>query len=161
MATRYPVQIRGFENQKIELESAGLFSPSKLLINGIRAETGQKNNEAIIRKSDGSKTSVFFQNAFFDTIPRLVVNGEIIRIVPPLQWYQYVYCGLTLFLIFFGGAIGAVISMIGFLMNIRTMRSQNKVWLKYLIILGTHVAVMILYVAISLFIQVMTNSVVN
>lgn len=159
MAIRYPVQIKGFENQKIELESSGFFSPARLLVNGVRAESGQKNNEVIIRKSNGSKTSVFFQNAFFDTIPRLIVNGEIIRIVPPVRWYQYVYCGLTLFLIFYGGAIGAIISMIGFLMNIRTLRSQKKVWLKYLLILGVHLAVLILYIALSLLIQVMTGTV--
>jgi len=157
MPSLYPVKIKGFENKKIELESSGLFSPVKILVNGVKAEPGSKNNEVILRKDDGSKVSVFIQNAFFDTVPRLIVNGETLVVTPPLKWYQYVFCGLTLFLIFYGGAIGAVLCMIGFIINIRTMRNSWRTPWKYLAILGTHLIVFIVYIAISLLITVMTT----
>jgi len=157
MPSLFPVKIKGFENKRIELESSGFFSPARLLVNGVKAESGIKNNEVILRKEDGTKVSVYIQNAFFDTIPRLVVNGETISVAPPLKWHQYVLCGLTLFLIFYGGAIGAVLCMIGFLINIRTMRNNWKITWKYLMILATHFMVFVIYIAISLLITVMTT----
>ena len=158
MPSVYPVKIKGFENKKVEMESSGFFSPAKILVNGVKAEPGSKNNEVILRKDDGTKVSVFIQNAFFDTIPRLIVNGETISVSPPLKWYQYVFCGLTLFLIFYGGAIGAVLCMIGFLINIRTMRNSWRTPWKYLAILATHLIVFVIYIAISLLITVMTTA---
>lgn len=158
MASRYPIKIKGFENKKIELVSSGFFSPAQLLVNGEKAESGSKKNEVIFRKEDGTKQSVFFQNAFFDTIPRLIINGETVNVVPPLKWYQYVFCGLTLFLIFYGGAIGAVLCMIGFLLNIRIMRNDWKILWRYLAILGNNIAVFVIYIAISILITVMTTA---
>ncbi|PKN83949.1 MAG: hypothetical protein CVU46_15555 [Chloroflexi bacterium HGW-Chloroflexi-8] len=157
MATRYPIKIDGFENQKVELESSGFFSPAKITINGVKAEPGIKRNEMLLRKPDGSTVSVFFQNAFFDTIPRLIVNGKTIQIAPPLKWYQYTFCGLTLFLILFGGAIGSIFSMIGFLINIRTMRVKWKPLWRYLAILATHMIVLAAYLAVSVLITVLTT----
>ena len=85
MPTRYPVSIPGFENQEIELESSGFFSPSKILVDGEKALPGEKNNEVVIQNRYGKKTKIFFQNAFFDTVPRLLVDGKIIKVVPPLK----------------------------------------------------------------------------
>ncbi|MHB8133760.1 MAG: hypothetical protein ACYDH1_05995 [Anaerolineaceae bacterium] len=157
MAARYPIKIDGFENQKVELESSGFFSPAKITINGVKAEPGIKRNEMLLRRPDGSTVSVFFQNAFFDTIPRLIVNGKTIQIAPPLKWYQYTFCGLTLFLILFGGAIGSIFSMIGFLINIRTMRVKWKPLWRYLAILATHMIVLAAYLAVSVLITVLTT----
>ena len=158
MPTRYPVSIPGFENQKIELESSGFFSPSKILVDGEKAPPGEKNNEVVIQNRNGKKSKIFFQNAFFDTVPRLLVDGKIIKVVPPLKWYQYVWSGLTLFLVLFGGALGAIISMIAFLFSIRTMRTNWRTANKYLVILGIHALTMVVYVAISLLITVMTST---
>ena len=157
MAARYPIKIDGFENQKVELESSGFFSPAKITVNGVKAEPGIKRNEILLRRPDGSTVSVFFQNAFFDTIPRLIVNGKTIQIAPPLKWYQYTFCGLTLFLILFGGAIGSILSMIGFLINIRTMRVKWKPLWRYLAILATHMIVLAAYLAVSVLITVLTT----
>ena len=157
MAARYPIRIDGFENQKVELVSSGFFSPAKITVNGVKAEPGMKRNEILLRKPDGSKVSVFFQNAFFDTIPRLIVNGKSIQVVPPLKWYQYIFCGLTLILIFIGGAIGSILSMVGFLINIRTMRVGWRPLWRYLAILATHIIVMAVYLAISVLITVLTT----
>lgn len=158
MPTRYPVKIPGFETQKIELESSGFFSPSKLLIDGKKAEPGMKKNEVIIQRRNGKKVSVYFQSAFFDTVPRLIVDGKKIIVVPPLKWYQYVLSGLTLFLIFFGGALGAIFSMIAFLMSIRIFRNKLKVIYKYLIVLSIHALTIFIYMALSLLITVMTST---
>lgn len=158
MPTRYPVSIPGFENQKIELESSGFFSPSKILVDGVKAQSGDKNNEVVIQNHKGKKTRIFFQNAFFDTVPRLLVDGQIIRVVPTLKWYQYLWSGLTLFLVLFGGALGAIISMIAFLLSIRTMRTNWRMINKYLVVLTIHALTMGVYVALSLLITVMTST---
>jgi len=157
MAARYPIRIDGFENQKVELEASGFFSPAKITINGVKAEPGNKRNELLLRKPNGSTVSVFFQNAFFDTIPRLLINGKTIQVVPSLKWYQYVFCGLTLILIFIGGAIGSILSMIGFLINIRTMRVAWKPLWRVLAILFTHIVVMAVYIAVSVLVTVLTT----
>jgi hypothetical protein len=158
MPNRYPVTISGFENQKIELESSGFFSPSKLFVDGKKAEPGNKKNELIIQQRNGRKVSVFFQNAFFDTVPRLMVDGKTIIVVPSLKWYQYVVSGLTLFLVFFGGALGAILGMIAFLMSIRILRSHLKNIQKYCLIFAIHAITMAIYIALSLLITVMTST---
>lgn len=157
MATRYPVNIPGFERDKIELESAGFFSPVKLYINDALAGTGRKRNELILRKRNGENTSVFIQSAFFDTVPLLLVNGKKIHIVPPLAWHQYIYSGLPLFLIFVGGVVGAVLGMVAFIINIRIMRGNLKIPLKYGSILGVNIVTFFVYVALSLLVTVMTG----
>ncbi len=157
MATRYPVTIPGFENETIDLESSGFFRPARLFVNGKKADAGKKNNEVILRKSDGSTTSVFFQNAFFDTVPRLLVSGKTIQVASPLTWYQYIYSGLLLFLIFVGGVVGAVLGMVAFILNIRIMRGKLSTPLKYLSILGIHIATFFIYIALSLLVTVMTG----
>lgn len=157
MAKRYPVKIPGFESDDIELESSGFFSPARLFINGNKAEAGSKNNEVLLRKQDGSTTSLFFQNAFFDTVPRLLVNGKSIQIAPPLAWYQYVYSGLPLLLILVGGVVGAVLGMVAFILNIRIMRGSLRIPLKYLLILVSHLITFFVYIALSLLVTVMTG----
>ncbi len=157
MAIRYPVRIPGFEHETIELESSGFFSPAKLYIDGKKAEAGKKKNELLLRKSNGSTTSVFIQSAFFDTVPRLLVNGKVIKVVSPLIWYQYIFSGLPLFLIFVGGVVGAVLGMVAFILNIRIMRANLNTPLKYLSILGIVIATFFTYVALSLLVTVMTG----
>lgn len=157
MATRYPVNIPGFESDSIELESSGFFSPARLYINGKLADAGKKRNELILRKRNGANTSVFIQSAFFDTVPLLLVNGKKVQVVPPLAWYQYIYSGLPLFLIFVGGVVGAVLGMVAFIINIRIMRGKFNIPMKYLSILGVHIVTFFVYVALSLLVTVMTG----
>lgn len=158
MPVRYPVKIEGFEDQNIQLESSGFFSPPRLLVNGVPAKPGSKKNQVILRKRDGEASNIFFQNAFFDTVPRLLINGKIIQVVPTLAWYQYVYAGLTLFLVFVGGVVGAVLGMVAFILNIRIMRGQLNTLLKYLSILGIHLVTFTAYIVLSLLVTVMTGS---
>jgi hypothetical protein len=158
MSARYPFKINGFENQSLELQASGFFSSAKILVNGVQAEPGVKKNEVLLRKQDGTTVSVFIQNAFFDIVPRLVVQGETIQVVAPLKWYQYVWCGLTLVLIIYGGAVGSVVSMVGFLLNIRIMRNTWGLPLKYLAVLLSHVVVLVVYTALALLVTVMTGA---
>jgi hypothetical protein len=57
-----------------------------------------------------------------------------------------------------GGALGAIFSMIAFLMSIRTMRTNWWDLYKYLAVLGIHALTMVVYISISLLITVMTSA---
>ncbi|MDO9086225.1 MAG: hypothetical protein Q7U53_08465 [Anaerolineaceae bacterium] len=139
MVSHYPIRLSGFGKQKIELEVTGLLGKTKIIVDDLPAERGNKKDEYILYRPDGSQASVFLQGMFFDIIPKLIINGETFEILPPLKWHQYVFAGLGLFLIFYGGGVGGILGMISFIINIRLLRSFLSSGLRNLLILFVNV----------------------
>lgn len=135
MNSRYPIKIPGFGKQRIELEISGFLGKTRILLNGNPAEKGHRKDEYILYQPDGVRVSVQLQNTFFDAIPKLVIHGEAYEILPPLTWYQYVFAGLSLILVLYGGGYGGLLGMISFLINIRILRSSYQKSLRILLIL--------------------------
>jgi hypothetical protein len=131
MPTRYPVDIPGCENKKVEIQLAGFITPAKLFVNGEQAQPGKRRNELILNCKNGKPISVFVHSAFFDTVPRLRVDGKTIHVVPPLKWYEYVWSGLPLSLALNGGMLGAFLAILGFILNIRVARSTLSPLLRF------------------------------
>lgn len=148
MPTRYPVEIPGCENKKVELQVAGFLSPIKLFVDDEPARPGKMRNELVVRGKGGKNISVYVQNAFFDTVPKLRVDGKTIVVTPPLKWYQYVWCGLPLIFILIGGLMGAIAGLFTFILNISIMRSKFKPVFRYILIGLINI---VLYFALAIF----------
>lgn len=155
MATRYPVEIPGCENKKVELQVAGFITPIKLLVDGEAAQPGRRRNELIIRGKNGKPISVYVQNAFFDTVPRLRVDGKTIQVVPALKWYTYIWSGIPLTLVFAGGMLGAILALLGFILNIRIARTSINPIFRFLLIGLTSTAAWAAYFLLATVITVM------
>lgn len=158
MPTRYPVQIPGCENKNVEVQVAGFITPIKILVNGDPAQPGNKRNEVIIKGKNGKPVSVYIQSAYFDTIPKLRVNGQTIQIAPPLFWYQYLWSAIPLILVLFGGMLGAILALFGFIFNVRLFRTNFPPFVRFLLVGLSHIIVWAIYFALAIFITAATGS---
>ena len=149
MTSRYPIKIPGFGKQRIELEISGFPGKNRILLNGNPAEKGHRKDEFILYQPDGVRVSAQLQSTFFDAIPKVIVQGESYDILPPLTWYQYVFAGLSLILVLYGGGYGGLLGMISFLINIRLLRSSYPRGLRLLLILFMNMLAFFIFTMLS------------
>ncbi len=128
----YPVNIPGFETRQIAVES-GFFSGPKLLIDGQPAPKAAKARDYVLRRSDGSEVKVQLRGIWVDPIPQIMVDGKPIQVTEPLQWYQWVWAGRPLALIFVGGLLGGLMGGLAITINGRLFRSELNGLAKYLL----------------------------
>jgi len=124
-----PVQLPGMEGQTVALRLAGAFSGAQLVLNG-RA-LPKRNGLVQLRSNAGSTLAVKFKNRFLDPIPNLIVGGQTIQLVPPLEWYQYVWMGIPIVLLFVGGALGGLCGGLAVAVSSRVFRSDLSAGMKY------------------------------
>lgn len=153
----YTTTIEGFEGQNIEV-TVSFWSGPKLLINGVPAQKGSKRGELLLQRNDGRQVTATWKPQIlgFD-VPQLVVDGKTINLVQPLPWYQWIWGGLPILLVFMGGALGAVAGLVAFSVNARLFRSDLNDLMKYLATGAVSAAAVIIYfvvaVAFTLLIQ--------
>jgi len=149
---KFPVQIPGFEGQNIKVQSGGLFSGTKLFVNGKQAGKGPKRGEMMLTDSYGSKVIATWRNNFLD-VPNLFIEGKLIRVVEPLKWYEWIWNGLPVVLVFVGGALGGVLGALAVSINISVFRSQQDGILKYSITGVVSFIAVVLYLVLGIAIQ--------
>ncbi len=151
------IQVDGCENQNIEL-GYSFWTGAQLMINGNKAPKGANRREMIITKDDGTQVSAYWkQRSFGFDKPNLVVDGKEIEITPPLKWYELVWCGLPIILVFIGGALGAIIGFIAFALNSTIFRSNISRLLQFLITLVISVLAVLLWFFIAAAVTVALN----
>lgn len=127
---KYNVNLQGFEGQTIEVQSQGMLSGAKLLVNGKPASKGTKRGEMLLQRNDGREVVAKFQTAFLD-VSKLEVDGQIIQVVEPLKWYEWAWNALPLLIAFIGGMIPFLIGFAAFSINATLFRSQKNTLAKY------------------------------
>ena len=139
-----PVRLPGMEGQNIALRPANFMAP-KLLLNGqpLRKEKGFFQ----LRSNTGSTLAVKMKGRFLDPIPNLIVGGQTIELAPALAWYQYVWLGIPIVLVFIGGGIGGFCGGMAAMTSSRVFRSDLSATMKYgitgLISLSAFIAYMV------------------
>ena len=129
----YKVNIDGFEGQDIEVKTS-FWSGPKLFINGQLAPKGSKRGEMLLRSDDGRQAVAKWKPQFMGLdVPQLVVDGKVISLAEPLKWYQWVWSGLPIALVWVGGALGAIAGLIGFAINATVFRAEMNSVLKYVV----------------------------
>ena len=146
---RYTVDLEGFEGQKIEVQPAGLFGAAKLFVNDVEARNGAKRGEMILTRNDGREVVAAWRNNFLD-VPKLVVENKLINVVKPLAWYEWVWNGWPVVLLFGGGALAIVI-------NLNVFRSQQNTGLKYLLTGLISFSALIAYIIAGMALSLLIN----
>lgn len=150
---KYSLNLQGFEGQMIELQTQGMLSGPKLLVDGKTAPKGEKRGEMRLRRNDGREVVARFKTAFLD-IPRLEVDGQTIQVVEPFKWYEWVWNGIPLLIVFLGGMMPALIGFAAFSINTMVFRSQKNTLAKYgltaLVSFGALAFLLLLIVILSL-----------
>ena len=85
---RYPLIVPGLEGYRVEVETAGLVPPTKVLLNGSPAPPGQKRGEFRLPRPDGTAATVQLLSGFLDHVPRVTVDGVPQTLAPPLNWAE-------------------------------------------------------------------------
>ena len=150
---QYKVEAEGFERQQLTVESAGMLSGAKLMINGSPAPKGKKRGEFLLTRDDGQEVVAKFGANFLDQVPPVIVDGKKINLVEPLKWYQWLWAGWPILLLFLGGAIGGVLGAIATTLNVRLFRSEMTTMAQYLVAAAISVTAVVLYLVIALLIQ--------
>ncbi|MBM2824632.1 MAG: hypothetical protein HW402_296 [Dehalococcoidales bacterium] len=130
---QYKISLEGFEGQDVKVQTSGLFSGPKLLVNGLKASVGKKSGEMILLRNDGKQVQCKWKSRGlgFD-IPLLDVEGKIIQVAQPLKWFVWVWCCLPIVLVFVGGMMGSSIGAVATLGNITIFRSDANGFLKFI-----------------------------
>ncbi len=130
----YPVNLAGFEGMTIVVQTAGLFSGPKLLINGHLPPKGPKRGQMLLHRNDGREIIASWKPQFMGLdVPRLVVDGTIVNVAEPLKWYVWAWCALPAILIVSGGAVGALSGAVGSILNLLIIRSPLPGLAKFLL----------------------------
>lgn len=153
---KYSVPVEGFAENQVVIETPGVFSGAKLLLNGQPAPKGEKRGQFVLRRDDGTEVTAKFKGMFLDSIPQVVIDdNEVIKVVEPLKWYQWLWAGLPILLIFMGGFIGAIFGVIATSFSARVYRSDMVPAAQYLVVGFITVVAVVLYFIIALIIASM------
>jgi len=149
----YALNLEGFEGQLLEVKPTGFFSGPQLLINGQSAAKGPKRGQMLLQRSDGRAVVAQWKPQVLGLdVPQLEVDGKQVNVVEPLKWYEWVWGGLPLLLIFLGGALGGIVGFVAFRINTQIFRSTSSMVLKFILTAGVSVlAVVIFLILVTLF----------
>lgn len=157
------VNAHGFENREPILEISGLWSSPKLIQDGVPAPKGPKRGQYVLRRNDGVEVVARFINAnFLDPIPNVVIDERPYVVAEPMKWYQWLWVGLPVMLVFAGGALGGLIGGAATGINGRVFRSTQHNLTKYLATgLISLIAVVAFLVSATLFTQTLRSLAVS
>jgi hypothetical protein len=147
--------IPGFESRKVVVRSPGMFSGPQLLIDDevVKGSWGKY----ALRRNDGKDVAARLVSNFIDPVPQLVVDGQTYTPIPPLPWYQLVWSGWPILLLFIGGFLGALFGALAAYSNTRVFRSNLHPALKYLITALISGAAIVLYLILAVILSLAIN----
>ena len=146
------LNVSGFENRDLKIVDRGVFRAAVLCIDG--REVVPEKGVYILRDNSGRVCEGKFQYGFFlDPYRKMVLNGQRVEIRPPLKWYQYMFAGWPLLMIFIGGAIGGGVGAAAAHCNIRLFRSRMNIFLKYFVTFVISLAAFMVWLLLALIIQ--------
>ena len=129
------------------------------MIDGRPAAKGKKRGEYILPGEDGRQKIVKFKNKFLDPVPELMIDNMEIKLTEPLKWYQWLWAGLPVLLIFTGGFIGAFIGFIATSISARIFRSAEGKITQYLVVALVSISAVVVYFIVAAFlISLFANS---
>jgi hypothetical protein len=148
----YPISHPDFEGQNLVVRPAGPGDFSHhLLQNG--AAIKKAKGVYSVKNNAGVVVPVKLKNDFLDPVPKVVIGNDIITLVPPLKWYEYVWAGIPLLLILKGGAVGGGIGAVAAFYNAKIFRGQQGNVAKYGFTALISVGAIVVYIILALILQ--------
>ena len=143
----YKIHVEGFEGQEMEIV-VGFWTGPKLLVNGKKAQKGHRIGNLLLKRDDGREVVATLKKQLWGVdVPKIEVDGELIEIVKPLTWQQWLFASSPFVILLLssplGGdtlgslvalisdMLGGVIALIGFFINVRLFRSEMHDRTKY------------------------------
>jgi hypothetical protein len=143
----------GFEGQNLSVETAGFFRGARVLHNGNPVE--RRKGRYPVRSNRGEEVLIQLKSNFIDPIPKVIFGDETIVLARPLTWYEYVWIGLPILLVFTGGGLGALVGVAATYASARIFRSDRGALAKYGITALISVVALIAFVILAVIAQQM------
>ena len=126
----YTVDAPELGDRRVSVQTPGLFSAARLLVDGqIVPKQGQSY---FVSVAEGHPpVEIKLKNNVFDPVPVIQLSGRDIRLVPALQWYEYIWACAPLVLIGIGGALGGMLGGAAAWTNLAIFRSSVSPALRY------------------------------
>lgn len=141
----------GFEGRGLKVRAAGLFSGPRLIIDGVIIKG--KRGRCEVRNNTGAGVTIKLKPSFLDPIPQLEIEGERVNLSRPLMWYEYIWMGLPLILMYSGGALGGGIGFGAAYSSARIFRSERSTPVKYLLTSLISIGAAAIFFVLALLIQ--------
>ncbi|MEX0941055.1 MAG: hypothetical protein WD002_00750 [Pseudomonadales bacterium] len=132
-----------FQSKPLSIRPAKWLSP-KLLQKG--EVVAGKRGKYEVRDDHGQLCAVKLTSVFFDPIPRVTIGEEDVAIAKPLAWYEYLWMGIPIVLVFIGGALGVLCGLMAVYTSSRVFRSERGVILKYVLSALVSVGYVLLFI---------------
>jgi len=127
---RIGVEIEDLPGRAVTLVTGGLGQP----VLEVDGETFKaKKKKFSVTRPGQVPLEISLKSRFIDTVPNLEVAGKIIELVPPLQWYQYLWCCLPILLVLGGGALGGALGGAASFTNVAVLRSRSGSQMGYVL----------------------------
>jgi hypothetical protein len=149
---RIEVKYPAFKSRRLAVETASFFSGPKLFLNDVLQK--RKAGQYTIASDSGQELPVKVIYNFLDPIPKLKIGDGTLVLAEPLQWYEYVWIGIPMLLVFAGGALGGFIGAGSTVINGRIFRSGRSSSAKYGLAAVTTVAGTVTFFVVAVAIQV-------
>lgn len=148
-----PISRSGFEGQNLSVETAGFFRGARVLHNGNPVE--RRKGRYPVRSNRGEEVLIQLKGTFLDPIPKVIFGDETIVLARPLTWYEYVWIGLPVLLVFTGGGLGALVGLVATYTSARIFRSDRGALAKYGITALVSIVALIAFVILAVIVQQM------
>ena len=128
----YPISIEGFEGHKIEVQ-VRFMRGMLIIVDGQPAPRGKLWGTWVLQRNDSKEVLAAWkpQRLGLD-VPQLVVAGKVIDVVGPLRFYELLWCGLPLLILFMPDfLLGLFAGFLGLWLNIQIFRTGIKPAGKY------------------------------
>jgi hypothetical protein len=149
---RIAVNHPAFKTRRLAIETASLFVGPQLFLNDVLQK--RKGGQYTIGSESGQELPVKVLYNFLDPIPKLKIGDGTLVLAKPLKWYEYIWIGIPMLLVFAGGALGGFIGAGSTVINGRIFRSDRSSGAKYGLAAVTTVAGTVILFVIAVAIQI-------
>lgn len=144
-------KLQEFPHSNFEIETSIWTGKTKLFMNNTPIERSKEKGKPFLIPSNEGIVKAYPKPSFMDPVAILEINGNKTQIVEKLKWFEYAIGGLPLILLA-GGALGAVIGILGTAMNFGFFRQGGSEIAKYAKVIGGIIVSYLIYFIIAIFI---------
>jgi hypothetical protein len=151
-----PITHPAFQTTRLAVETAGFFRGPRLLVNDVPAERTKR--KYIVRSDNGTNVTIELKANFLDSIPKVKVGDDMLNVARPLTWYEYVWLGIPILLVFTGGALGAFVGIFAVYSSARVFRGDRGAFAKYAVTALISVSAFVIFAVLVTALQIAFGS---
>jgi hypothetical protein len=129
----YQISYPGFEGQTLVVKPKTFFGLTpKIICNG--KQIYKVNGFYPVKNNSGSEVLIKMQGQYINPVPKITIGNDVIELVPPLKWYDYILIGIPFVLGVLYGSTGFTIGSFGTVLYASIFRPYLSPLPKYVLL---------------------------